>query len=296
MAMKLALGPLLYYWPREQVEGFYRQVAEWPVNIVYLGETVCAKRRELRLDDWLRIARQLRDAGKEVVLSTLALIEAESELSMLRRIAHNGEFPVEANDIAAVQQLRGSDYIAGPHLNIYNPASLALHHGLGARRWIMPVELSQQTLRQMQLNKPLQMETEVFVFGRLPLAFSARCFTARACNLPKDHCQLRCGEYPDGLDMNTREQDAFLVINGIQTQSATTCNLLGSIPALRELQIDVLRLSPQSQHMKEIVALYHQVLQNRLEPREAESQINTLTCGLPANGYWHDRPGMQWLE
>lgn len=296
MAMKLALGPLLYFWPRERVEAFYRQVADWPVDIVYLGETVCAKRRELRLNDWLRIARQLRDAGKEVILSTLALIEAESELAGLRRIVHNGEFPVEANDMAAVQQLKGQHYIAGPHLNIYNPASLSLHHQLGATRWVMPVELSQQTLRQMQLNKPRQMETEVFVFGRLPLAFSARCFTARACHLPKDHCQLRCGEYPDGLAMNTREQEAFLVINGIQTQSATTCNLVRAIPALRELQTDVLRLSPQSQHMQEIVALYSRVLQNRLDPHEAEHRINTLTCGAPANGYWHDSPGMRWIE
>ncbi|TCO76073.1 ubiquinone anaerobic biosynthesis protein UbiV [Chromatocurvus halotolerans] len=295
--MKLALGPLLYFWPREQVEAFYQQVAGWPVDIVYLGETVCAKRRELRLEDWLRIGHQLRDAGKEVILSTLALIEADSELSALRRIAHNGEFRVEANDMAAVQQLKGSDYIAGPHLNIYNPASLALHHGLGAQRWVMPVELSQETLRDMLADSATPpLETEVIAFGRLPLAFSARCFTARACNLPKDNCQWRCADYPDGLDMNTRERDPFLVINGIQTQSATTSNLVGALPALRQLGVDVLRLSPQSQHMQEIVALYHQARNQDLDPRDAESHINALTCGAPANGYWHGSPGMQWLD
>ncbi len=38
--MRLSLGPLLYLWPREQVIDFYKQVAEWPVDIVYLGEVV----------------------------------------------------------------------------------------------------------------------------------------------------------------------------------------------------------------------------------------------------------------
>lgn len=266
MAMKLALGPLLYFWPKEQVIDFYRQVADWPVDCVYLGEVVCSKRRALRLDDWLQIARQLAAAGKEVVLSSLALIEAGSEISNLRRITDNGEFMVEANDMTAVQNLKSREYVAGPHLNIYNPESLALHHDNGARRWVMPVELSQQTLAEMQQARPPQLETEVFIFGRLPLAFSARCFTARACQLPKDDCQLRCGDYLDGLDMKTRDQQSFLTLNGIQTQSATTCNLVRAIPTLRELQTDVLRLSPQSQHMAEIVALYSQVLGNKLDP------------------------------
>jgi len=156
--MKLALGPILYFWSREQVEAFYHQVTDWPVDIVYLGEVVCSKRRALRLDDWLAIGHRLREAGKEVVLSTLVLLEAESELGLLRRITRNNEFMVEANDMAAVQQCKGTAYVAGPHLNIYNPASLALHHGLGAQRWVMPVELSQQTLREMQRDKPDQMQ------------------------------------------------------------------------------------------------------------------------------------------
>ena len=72
--MKLSLGPILYFWPREQVLDFYKQAATWPVDIVYLGEVICSKRRLLKPDDWLAIAEELRAAGKEVVLSTLALV------------------------------------------------------------------------------------------------------------------------------------------------------------------------------------------------------------------------------
>ncbi len=57
--MKLSLGPLQYYWPINKVQTFYDQVKDWPVDIVYLGEVVCSKRRELRLLDWLEIADML---------------------------------------------------------------------------------------------------------------------------------------------------------------------------------------------------------------------------------------------
>lgn len=40
MEMKLALGPILYYWPREKLQAYYEEIAATPVNIVYLGETV----------------------------------------------------------------------------------------------------------------------------------------------------------------------------------------------------------------------------------------------------------------
>ena len=63
--MKLALGPLHYHWPRDTVLGFYRAVALTPVDIVYLGETVCSRRRELTPADWLGIAGMLSLADKE---------------------------------------------------------------------------------------------------------------------------------------------------------------------------------------------------------------------------------------
>lgn len=292
---RLALGPVLYFWSRDELLAFYEMVAESPVDIVYLGETVCAKRRSLRLEDWLAIGERLAAAGKEVVLSSLSLIEAESELKTLRRLCANGRFLVEANDMAAVQLLAGEGgFVAGPFVNVYNQQTLATLARLGLRRWVMPVELSRDTLAAMQSDRPAGVETELFAFGRLPLALSARCFTARAHDLPKDDCQLRCLDHPDGMLLSTQEDARFLVLNGIQTQSAQTYTLLSRMNEIRDLGVDVLRISPQSRHMPAIIQAFADVLEARRDGADAETELTGYMPAGPCDGYWMGRPGLDW--
>ena len=293
--ISLSMGPVQYYWSRDDLLAFYEQVAESEVDIVYLGETVCSKRRSLRLDDWIAIGDKLQAAGKQVVLSSLALIEAESELKTLRRLCANGRFLVEANDMAAVNLLAGEgEFIAGPFVNIYNQNTLAALARLGLRRWVMPVELSRTTLAQMHAERPDGVETEVFAYGRLPLALSARCFTARAHKLPKDDCQYRCLDYPDGMLLETQEDAGFLALNGIQTQSAQSYCLLKELDDMRDLGVEVLRISPQSRHTIEIVQVFADVLQNRRDSAEAESELIKRMPTGPCDGYWMGRPGLNW--
>ncbi len=292
-SLKLALGPVLYYWPKETLLDFYEQMSATPVDIIYLGETVCSKRRSLHTDDWLELAKQLAAVGKEVVLSTMALLEAESELKTLRRLCENGHFTVEANDIGAVQLLSGKvPFVLGTGVNVYNSRTLRFLAGLGAKRWVMPVELSRATLAVIQAERPTAMETEVFVYGRLPLAYSARCFTARYHNLPKDDCHYRCLDDPEGLALSTRDGQTFLALNGIQTQSAQTCNLLPELAELRKLKVDVLRISPQPEGVEAIIAAFAACLRGERDPITASQAINaTLQYGA-CDGYWQGQPGL----
>ncbi|KAA0911558.1 U32 family peptidase [Pusillimonas sp. ANT_WB101] len=292
--MKIALGPVQYYWSRVTMLQFYEAMCQAPFDIVYLGETVCSRRHELRLPDWLEVAQMMADAGKEVVLSTQVLLESGKDLKDMRKIAENGQFLVEANDMGAVNRMDGLPFVAGPFLNIYNSPVLRIVSDLGARRWVMPLEMGAAGLAELQQDRPEGMQTEVFAYGRMPLAFSARCFTARNRNIPKDDCQYVCMDHPDGLMLNTREGQPFLVLNGVQTQSALVYNLIREVDALRGQGVDVVRISPQSQHTAEVISLFHQAIQGSLATSSAFDQIMPLMPAGPCNGYWHGKPGLEY--
>jgi collagenase-like PrtC family protease len=296
--MKLSLAPLLYYWSREDTLAFYEQAATWPLDIVYLGETVCSKRHLLRLPDWLELAATLSAAGKEVVLSSQTLIESESDLKALRKLIADGRFKVEANEWGAVRLLAeaGREFVAGPTLNAYNPDTLAMLAEMGATRWVPPVEMPREMLKDMlaALPKTTRMETELFGYGRLPLAFSARCFTARHYNLQKDDCQFRCLDHPDGLVLASREGEDFLAINGIQTQSAKVMSLAHHFDELPAAGINVLRLSPQARNMERVVHIFRALADGDIAPKEAPARLDRLMPAAPCDGYWLGEAGMAY--
>ena len=289
--MKLSLGPLLYYWDKTKVEDFYHKATSSDAEIIYLGETVCSKRRELRPKDWLDLGHQIAQSGKEVVLSTLALLQSPSEIKILRQYCENGEFKVEANDLGAIQILAENNipFVCGPAINCYNASVLNLFVNKGMQRWVMPVELSRDWLVKTlddcnKLGIRNQFEVEVFAYGHMPLAYSARCFTARSENKAKDDCELCCIKYPQGRMTTTQEGQEVFVLNGIQTQSGSCYNLINELPEMSDL-VDIARISPSSIDSLAVINQYQKMLKGE---RQA--------CRLPAhesNGFWYEIPGLQ---
>ncbi len=291
---RLTLGPLLYYWPRDRVHQFYEQAADSPVDTIHLGEAVCGKRHELRVEDWLAIGRKLADRGKEVVLSTCELIESEADLRVMRRVTGNGLFMVEANDLGAVNLLAGKgDFVAGPYLNMYSRLSMDFYRRQGAVRWVAPIELGAEGIGEILRDYAEEIETEVFAYGRIPLAISARCFTARYNNESKDECGFRCIEHADGMLLSTQDDQPFLTLNGLQTQSAQVHNLADSIEQPRALGIDRLRISPQSAGTFDVIRLFDEVASGALAGDEALKRMQQWAPSGHCNGYWHGRPGLE---
>ncbi|CAK9883769.1 MAG: hypothetical protein XXXJIFNMEKO3_00142 [Candidatus Erwinia impunctatus] len=291
--MKYALGPVLWYWSTEALVDFYQAAADSDAEIIYFGEAVCSKRRATKVNDWLAIARDLDDAGKQVVLSTLALVQSQSELTELRRYVDNGEFLIEANDMGTVNMAAEAclPFVAGHALNYYNAVTLQILLRMGMQRWCMPVELSRDWLSQMleqcdQLGIRGQFEVEVLSYVYLPLAYSARCFTARAENRSKDDCETCCQNWPQGRELYSQENQQVFVLNGIQTMSGYCYNLGNELHSMQGM-VDIVRLSPVDKTTLELPA--------RFRANEQGRQPLSLTPDGQCNGYWRQVAGLSWV-
>lgn len=86
------------------------------------------------------------------------------------------------------------------------------------------------------------------------------------------------------------------MLNGIQSQSARSSNLIDALPSLLEMGVDVLRLSPQSHHMMELIQIWCDTMRGTLAVAEATNRMRPLLAGGVCNGYWHGTAGMVQVE
>jgi collagenase-like PrtC family protease len=288
---KLTLGPVLFNWSPERLRDFYARIAdEADVDTVHLGEVVCSKRSPFTDPVIPEIVERLQAAGKEVVLSSLALIMSEREAAHERQLAEAAPGLVEANDISVAANLAGRPFVAGPLLNIYNEGTLATLEAMGAVRVCLPAELSGDAVARLAANA--KAEIEIQAFGRLPLAISARCYAARAKGLAKDSCQYVCAHDPDGMAVETLDEVPFLAVNGTQTMSYHHVSLLAELPGLVARGIGRFRLWPHSDDMVQVAALFRARAQGRIEAAQAQERLEQLCAHAEfANGYIHGRPG-----
>ncbi|NLA89104.1 MAG: U32 family peptidase [Alcaligenaceae bacterium] len=299
MSIKLSLGPVQFYWSKETLFKYYLELAKAPLDTIYIGEVVCSRRHEMRFDDWCELANILAESGKEIIFSSHVLLESESDLRRLRRFAEYRKFRLEANDMAAVKLARENQlpFVAGATLNIYSDATLDIFHELGCYRWLAPCELSADKLKVIATHaRHNNIETEVFTWGKIPLAYSSRCFTARHYNLNKDSCAYRCLDHEHGMPMMTREGQPFLTINGIQTMSHGCQSLLAHHESLKKNNVDFLRLSPQLNHMPRIIEIHRQVLDGLVDSKDALNELQTLSNSSLIDGYWHGQPGIEAIN
>jgi collagenase-like PrtC family protease len=287
---KLTLGPVLFNWSPEAWRDFYFRIAdEAPLDIVAVGEVVCPKRLPFFAPHLPAVVERLSAAGKEVVLSTLALVMTERETAAIRDLAQESPFLVEANDNAALSLLAGRPHLVGPAINVYNAATLQALSRRGAVRAALPCELPAAALRQLAAG---DLPLEVQVFGRAPLAISARCYHARIENLHKDGCRFVCEKDPDGLSVETIEGVPFLAVNGVQTLSHACISLASHLDELKAMGIGHFRLSPQWIDMVAVARVFADALAGRISPAEADACLRPLCREMPlSDGFYRGLPG-----
>lgn len=299
------MGPNLFKWEPDVWRDFYFRLAdEAPLDSVYLGEVVCDKRSSFILPFLDEVVERLQGAGKEVVFSTLALVMSKADRKAVRTLVARHGFSIEINDISALSHFSdgspenepGRPYVIGPMINCYNEETMAYFVRRGATRICLPVELPLSALKILatEANK-LNVEIEIMAYGRMPLAVSARCYHARVHKLSKDSCRFVCGEDPDGLSLQTLDNEDFLTINGIQTMSHSALNLLGDLGTLQACGINTFRLSPHSCDMVEVSRLFRSVLDEKMDAVEASAKLAGLGLDAPfSNGYLHEKTGVTW--
>ena len=297
MTPQLTLGPVLYNWAAESWRDFYFEVAdEAPVDTVFLGEVICSKRAPLFDPHIDEVVTRLEGAGKRLVFSTLAEVTSNIDRRLVERVATATEYTIEVNDASALSYLDSRPHTIGPYMNVYNEDSLNFFADNGALSICLPPELPASGIAALgKRGHELGLDLEIQVYGRIPLALSARCYHARAHNRTKDSCQFVCDKDPDGMVLHTLEGRAFLSINGIQTQSHTCLNLAGELDELAASGISGLRISPHSAGTVEVANSFRALLNKELSPEEAGAKLHE--CGLDApfaNGFFHGRPGFEW--
>jgi len=291
--MRLTLGPVLYNWePSVWRDYHYRIADEAPVDAVCIGEVVCSKRLPFFQDMIPDVAERLARAGKEVVLSSLALVTLERERKQMASLAREADHLIEVNDISALVHLAGRPHAIGPYVNVYNEATLKWLAGNGACRVCLPPELPAASIRILAESCP-GVDIEVWSFGRAPLAISARCYHARLHKLTKDNCQFVCGKDPDGLATDTLDGQKFLAVNGVQTLSSTYVNLIESIPDLKAMGVASCRISPQTCDMVAVTKVFRGVADGVIHPEQGREALASICEGVSfSNGFFTGQAGM----
>ena len=91
---RLVLGPMLFNRPPATLHDLYARIAdETDIDVVHLGEVVCAKRMPFIDPHLPAIVDRLRRAGKQVVISTLALVQGARETAGRYRAVIDGQMP-----------------------------------------------------------------------------------------------------------------------------------------------------------------------------------------------------------
>jgi len=296
--MKLALSPVYDSWDRLRLRDFYlKEVVEMDVDTVYIGEVICQKRLTLSENDFKEIIAALKESGKDVYLSSLALITNNDELERSKQFLHLFD-GVEVNSFGVLNILINDEkykdlkIILGPFMNVYNSVSADYLKKFNPARLVIPYEVPYETIKDISSKSDLPLE--VNSWGHLSTALSWRCYTARSFDLERDNCAKKCLEHPDGILIETVKKEDLYIINGIQLQSSKIHCLVEQIDMLKEINVSHMRITPSNDNTTDVVNIFSDVLCGNLGNKEAADMLSAYAPHGLSNGWFLGKPGWQY--
>jgi collagenase-like PrtC family protease len=292
----ITLGPMLFNWPEQKKLNFYKMIAqETDVDVVYIGEVICQKRFACWGKIYDQIVNLLISSGKEVIISSLALINTDEEIKIIHDYVQNTNLVIEANDISVMNIIGDHKYCLGPYINIYNEDALEFYADHNVSHITFSPELPQKSVETLTSTRLT--EYEIGVFGRMPLAISARCAHARIYKQTKKNCRYVCEKDLNGLTVSTLDDQPFLSINGLQTMSYSYCNMLSEIDYFQKIGINRFRLYPHDYDMPTIIKIYRDVINKTISSSEGQHKLSEIMPNVNfSNGFFHGTSGYKMLK
>ncbi len=283
----LVMGPVLFNWSVDQWADFHARIAdEADVDRVHVGEVVCSKREPFYADRLPEVIERLQRGGKTVVVDTLALVTLKRERQSVADLLGLEGVEIEINDFTPLARMApGRRFAVSPLVNVYDEGTLGGLAARGAWSVCLPPELPIASVEILaREGRRIGVETQVFAFGRLPLAISGRCYHARIHGLAKDSCQFVCNKDPDGLEVDTLDGEAFLAINGVQTMSQSCVAVLDETERLLAAGVGAFRLSPQTCDMVAVTEVFRARLAGTMDAAEARARLTATGLTVPLAG------------
>lgn len=292
--MKISLGPAPFNWGIEKLRQFYQEMAETPLDTIFIGEVFCEKRNSLTLKELEELMEPLREKGKEVYFSTGTLI---TDSDQWKRLLQRSEMKcgVEANNIGIISNHRVmKKLVAGPFLNLYHHRSVQFLERFNLTGVVLPFELSQKSVKSI-ISK-VKTHIEVIAYGNLPLGVSWRCYIARSHGLSVKQCQFKCMHYPRGIIAENLDGIPLFLINGPYILSAKKRCLIKELEQLKTMGVASIRIMPQYKNTSEIVKIFRRTMDHQLGPQNAFEQLSSLAQSSLTNGWFYGEAGWKYIK
>ena len=247
--MPIIIDSTPFHWDKATTLAFYESATELAADTFVLGDTLCAANSVLSWEEWQAIGAKLKQAGKQVIYSTMAFHKANMSVAKLHKLIVNGDTPLEIASNFMLLMRRDSRAISAfctaREMDITNEYRCQQLMNSGAM--FIPIHTAADIKQVQQQIDKLSSYTcvnfDVMVHGDLSLENLPEC-QFNPDDSGKDAHQMVC---PAGKEVARWEQ---------KQPQQQVFDLADHIDTLKQSRVSYFRIKPTQADMQEIVDRY----------------------------------------